>query len=756
MHSRTRFVRILLAGVVLLMAALACNLEIGGDGTAQDDVDLPDMERPVVEILDLENGATFTIDELISVHARATSASGVTLVELLVNGVTVDSQPPAESLNPTTLDAVLDYQPERSGTFTLAVRAYSNTVVGQPEQRTITVLPNLDAGSGGSAGTLTIVPLTSTPNPLCRARTNTNLNFRTGPSTKYTVIRTLPAGQEVPITGYAPGPDGDGQWWQAQVGGQLGWLYANYTTQLGNCVAVPVASYPALPTPTPTNTPLPGATATPTLPDLRLSKLEGVTSVTLNDRGQAQADYLIEVVNQGGTASGQFRLAILTPTGEVVLENVPSLNAGQAYQIRNGSFTVMFNNPGLSRILVTVDDNNMVAEGNEGNNQAYRDINVQYGPATITPVAQPTNTPIPQPTNTPIPQPTDTPIPQPTDTAIPQPTSTPLPTATPVEQVAVPFSAITSANASAVEQIEALTAHGGSVTAVDFNATGTILASGSRDGTVRLWDTYTSTELATLVHDDRISAIVFSPNSAQIATVTQGGTVRLWDAGSGVEIATFTNNAEAGALAFSPDGSRIAVGGMNSDAQGGLVGMARVWDIASAGEVFAMPMFGPVVGLGFLDNDTLVIGSQGQSCDLGGGGVEIFSVSGGVSLGTYPDTAWVNALTVDTSTGQVAASGQQSTCGGNGVVWVWSAGTLRTTLDHGSSTSITDIAFNATGSLIATSSGDGMVRLWNLDTSAQVAVLTGHDSALGVAFKPDDTLIASGGGDSTLRLWGVQ
>lgn len=747
MHSRTRFVRIVLVSAVLLAAALACNLQIGGPDTPPEDVVLPSIERPTVEISAPENGATFTVDQVISVRARASSASGVTLVELLVNGVTVASQPPAEALNPTTLDVVLDYEPERAGTLTLAVRAYSNTIVGQPAQRTVTVLPALDAGSGGTGNVLTPLPASATPyNALCRARTNTGLNFRQGPSTKYNILLTLAAGQEVPILGYADGPDGDGQWWQVQASGQIGWVFAAYTRQLGNCANIRPTTYPALPTAVPTNTPLPGATATPTLPDLRLTKLDGVTAITLNDRGQAQANYLIEVANHGGTPSGQFRVAILTPTGEIQHFDVPGLTPGQTHLIAGGSFTATFNNPGLARILVTVDDNNRVAESNEGNNQAYRDITVQYGPATITPVAQATATPLP--TNTPLP------------TQPPQATSTPLPTNTPVEQDGdgqpAPLAPITSGNAGAVDQVGTLSGHGGNITSLSFNAMGTILASGSRDGTVRLWDTFTDTEVAILNHNDRVSAIAFSPNGAQVATLTQGGTVRLWDAGSGVEIAQFAHSAEAVAVAFSPDGSRIASGGTNPDAGGGLVGLARVWDIASRSELLAMPMFGPVVGVGFLDNNTLVVGSQGQSCELGGGGVELFSIASGDSLGVYTQTEWVNALAVNAATGQIAASGQASTCSGNGTVWVWRTGTLQTTLDHGGSTEITSMAFNAGGSLLASSSSDGTVRLWDLGTSAPVRVLSGYDSGLSVAFDPDNTLVASGGADSVVRLWGVQ
>lgn len=141
MHTRTPFFRTVPVFVILLMAALACNLEIGGEGPSPETSPIPAVQRPTVEIIEPAEGATVSEGQTVSVRAQASSESGVTLVELLVNGIRVASQPPAEALNPTTLEVVLDYVADQPGTVTLAVRAYSNAVVGQPAQRIITVLP---------------------------------------------------------------------------------------------------------------------------------------------------------------------------------------------------------------------------------------------------------------------------------------------------------------------------------------------------------------------------------------------------------------------------------------------------------------------------------------------------------------------------------------------------------------------------------------------------------------------------------------
>lgn len=384
----SRTLRIAPVLLMVLTAALACNLQVGGD--TSDATAVPAVQRPTVEILEPAEGTTFRKGQAVAVRARATGPGGVTLVELLVNGISVASQPPADAINPTTAEVVLDYTAAQPGTVILAVRAYSNAGVGLPAQRTIIVLPDLQPGAGGSAATTqTAYPSVTPNNPLCRARVNASgLRFRTGPGINYDIISNLDAGQEPPINGYADRDDG--RWWQVTWGGRTGWVSASYTTQLGDCTAIRPAVVPASPTPIPSVTPpptQPGVTSTPTLPDLTLTMFEGVSSVQLGPDGTIQATYVVRVKNIGGQMSGQFRMAVLLPNGTITTFDVPGLNAGQEFLVPSSGLVVTFNSPGVTRILITVDDQNVVPESNESNNQAYKDITVNPGIPTSTPQA---------------------------------------------------------------------------------------------------------------------------------------------------------------------------------------------------------------------------------------------------------------------------------------------------------------------------------------------------------------------------------
>ena len=83
-----------------------------------------------------------------------------------------------------------------------------------------------------------------------------------------------------------------------------------------------------------------------------------------------------------------------------------------------------------------------------------------------------------------------------------------------------------------------LKGHTSSVYSVAFAPDGKTLATGSRDGTVKLWDITTGKELATLKgHTEDVSSVAFAADGKTLATGSVDQTVRLWFAATDAEVA---------------------------------------------------------------------------------------------------------------------------------------------------------------------------------------------------------------------------
>ncbi|HKB35824.1 MAG TPA: hypothetical protein VKD72_05175 [Gemmataceae bacterium] len=72
--------------------------------------------------------------------------------------------------------------------------------------------------------------------------------------------------------------------------------------------------------------------------------------------------------------------------------------------------------------------------------------------------------------------------------------------------------------------------HASTPLSVVFSPDGKLLASGSSDHTVKVWDAATGQEVATFKEPtNAVACVAFSPDGKRLASASRDGVVRIWD-----------------------------------------------------------------------------------------------------------------------------------------------------------------------------------------------------------------------------------
>ncbi len=282
-----------------------------------------------------------------------------------------------------------------------------------------------------------------------------------------------------------------------------------------------------------------------------------------------------------------------------------------------------------------------------------------------------------------------------------------------------------------------LKGHKHDITSVVFSPDGNTLASGSEDGTARLWDVRNGQALAVLaVEENSILSVsvAFSPDGATLATV--GKQIKLWDVATRKEFASLEAKGTAGPIAFSPDGSKLASGGASKS--------LILWDLKSRQIVMTLQRHKEAVtAVAFSPGGTILAsGSRDKTINL-------WEVKNGghlIELNVGDDISSV-AFSPD---GKMLANGSW----GNAIIlWNVISGQKVATLEKGSGY-VSSIAFSPDGKRLVSADWDDTVKIWDLSSKQELGSLRGHaDNVTSVAFSPNGKTIASGGGDQTVRLW---
>lgn len=385
----------------MLTTLAACNLDAENDNSRLTATPTTQIAtgKPTVTILSPQNGEEFLVNSPILMSVQVTDSVGVTSVRLSANGTNVRTVGSESPTGETSKQVLLDYTPRNTGEIVLSVTAVrgvgGSSVVSDPAEIRVNVRQTsaqVTATPGVQPGPTQVV---INPNdPTCRALVMTALRLRKGPSTNFDVIRTLSAGELLPVAARL----NDNSWWQLRdTNGTLGWVargpettpYINlYGTQ---CATIPGQNPPATPTPfatatlAPTFTPnvptaTPGPTNTPTPGDLVVSNITGPTAVTI-PAGQTSVtvQYGVNITNNGSAVNTQFSntLFILPTNTQQDLGVVGNLAAGQTISL---TVNVTFSSANTYILQFQADTGNTITESNEVNNSGTINVTVTNAP----------------------------------------------------------------------------------------------------------------------------------------------------------------------------------------------------------------------------------------------------------------------------------------------------------------------------------------------------------------------------------------
>jgi hypothetical protein len=360
--------------LLLLMAMTlnACNLSSQEEDlpTSTPTLTLSASGRPRVVINSPTDGSTSPVNREILVSVSASDSRGVTRIQLQANNRIVQTLTSENANGQTTFNAVLNYTPTQTGQLILRVVAYRGTVASDPSEIELTI-------GGANVPTSTVPPNVPTvpsiptvdPNdPTCRARANTALNVRSGPSTDTQILRVMGSGEVAPIIGRT----GINDWWQIRISNVIGWVSAPFTTVYGTtCQSVPIIGAPPTIAPSLTATIAPPTTAAPpptavTPPDLIVTNLNGPTQLVIPSGGSVTRNYSFTITNNGGDRTGQTVTAVrVIPGGQPTTISTANLRGGESIAL---SLDVTFTQAGNFRVEITADSEGTVTEQSEVNN----------------------------------------------------------------------------------------------------------------------------------------------------------------------------------------------------------------------------------------------------------------------------------------------------------------------------------------------------------------------------------------------------
>lgn len=275
---------------------------------------------------------------------------------------------------------------------------------------------------------------------------------------------------------------------------------------------------------------------------------------------------------------------------------------------------------------------------------------------------------------------------------------------------------------------------------VAFNASGSLIAAGTRDGFAHIWTVSEGRELLRISHGVPVSQVSFHPKTNQLATVSDDGHVRIFDIDRAAIVADFTGTEKMVATSFSPGGELLAA--LSSE------GVVSIFDPAHPK---LLRRFG-----GGEAGFSLAFDKSGKRLSVATGDfASVWDVTTGRPLlkathaSSEPLTPqqWIVSAAIS-SDGRFLAYAAR----GDSLARVWSVETGRQVLQLKHDSAVAAVSFDADGTKVGTGSYDGTARVWELPSGRELERVPHRGGSEVVAFSGPGNRFAAGGMDGSVSV----
>ena len=320
-----------------------------------------------------------------------------------------------------------------------------------------------------------------------------------------------------------------------------------------------------------------------------------------------------------------------------------------------------------------------------------------------------------------------------------------------------------------------LKGHTGWITAIAFSTNGKTVASGDTDSTIRVWDVQKKKQHTILKgHTNTIVALTFSLDGKTLASASADGTIRFWITRTWKEETIFASGHTEWVrdLAFSDDDTSVSTAMFNSTVQSYDVKTGRQlkdFNLEPQHQTYAVKLSDDASLLAcHVVDGAFAFNGQGWRTDRyhqGVGKINVWDIKNSERLPTplnafgkmafSPDNSLVAANSSAGISSWVVTQGMSSTLGGSDQIGVWDvqSGKILYSFGINSSSPSSPLIFSPDGTKLALTASFGPTYLWNLQTQ-QEFVEELDDQNTYMVFSPDSRMFAINAG-SKISLWEI-